>query len=30
MLMLVTVLLIVILEKSVGLNRAIGQGVFRS
>ncbi len=30
MLMLVTVGLILILEKTVGLNRAIGQGVFRS
>lgn len=29
MLMLLTLALIVILEKSVGLNRAIGQGVFR-
>ena len=30
MLMLVTLGLIVALEKSVGLNRVIGQGVFRS
>jgi hypothetical protein len=30
MLMLVTLALIVILEKFVGLNRVIGQGVFRS
>jgi len=30
MLMLVTLALILILEKSVGLNRVIGQGVFRS
>ncbi|MEO6299147.1 MAG: ABC transporter permease, partial [Paracoccaceae bacterium] len=29
MLMAMTVLLIVILEKLIGLNRAIGQGVFR-
>jgi putative spermidine/putrescine transport system permease protein len=30
MLMALTALLILILEKSVGLNRVIGQGVFRS
>ena len=30
MLMTLTALLILILEKSVGLNRVIGQGVFRS
>jgi putative spermidine/putrescine transport system permease protein len=29
MLMVMTLLLIVLLEKFVGLNRAIGQGVFR-
>jgi putative spermidine/putrescine transport system permease protein len=30
MLMLVTLALILILEKFVGLNRVVGQGVFRS